>query len=259
MDKISRRMGGKVREYPVYTVEEAPFEAMYWKQADNGDWAKTDDGYVAECVSRKEYTDAKGRVKTLVKLTCGVQWVTNTSTLLYEPNKEVNIYSMVKPKPWQEREAKKSRTKNAVSSYVTQVVHGQKPDWEQIGKIYRPDQKNPPATVRRLFKQEVIRNMIEEKLKEVLISKGIDKGFVLDTMLNAIEIAREKQDVSNILRAAENFIDLLEMRPNKKITTDTLQIDMTNQIIDQIETEEKKLVASRKTESTDVPHDEVPV
>jgi hypothetical protein len=101
--------------------------------------------------------------------------------------------------------------------------------------------------------------MIEEKLKEVLISKGIDKGFVLDTMLNAIEIAREKQDVSNILRAAENFIDLLEMRPNKKITTDTLQIDMTNQIIDQIETEEKKLVASRKTESTDVPHDEVPV
>jgi hypothetical protein len=259
MDKISRRIGGKVREYPVYTVEEAKFDSIYWKQAQDGDWAKTDDGYVAECVSRKEYTDAKGRIKTLVKLTCGVQWVTNTSILLYERNRDANIYSMVKPKSWQEREAKKSRTKNAVSSYVAQVVNGQKPDWEQIGNIYRPDQKNPPATVRRLFKQEVIRNMIEEKLKEVLVSKGINKGFVLDTILDAIEIAKEKQDVSNILRAAENFIDLLEMRPNKKITTDTVQIDMTSQIVDQIETEEKKLIASRKTESTDVSHDEISV
>jgi hypothetical protein len=251
MDKISRKINGKVKEYSVYTLEEAKEDYVHWKLAEEGDWASTDDGYVAECVSRKEYTDAKGRVKTLVKLTCGVQWATNTSNLLYEPNKEANIYSMVKPKSWQDREAKKSRTKNAVSAYVTQVVNGQKPDWKQIGDIYRPDQKNPPATVRRLFKQEVIKNMIEEKLKEVLVSKGIDKGFVLDTILDAIEIAKSKQDVSNILRAAENFIDLLEMRPNKKITTDTLQIDMTNQILDQVETEEKKFVASRKTESVD--------
>ena len=255
MDVISRRIGGKLKKYPVYTADESEFDSVYWKQAQEGEWASTDDGYVAKCVGRKEYTDAKGRIKTLVKLTCGVQWVTNTANLLYEPNKEANIFSMVKPKPWQEREAKKSRTKNAVSAYVTQVVNGDKPDWEQLGKIYRPDQKSPPATVRRLFKQRIIKNMIEEKLKEVLISKGIDKGFVLDTMLEAIEIAKEKQDVSNILRAAENFVDLLEMKPNKKITTDTLQIDMTNQIMDQVETEEKKMVASRKTESMD----EIPV
>ena len=38
------------------------------------------------------------------------------------------------------------------------------------------------------------------------------------------------------------------MKPNKKVTTDTLQIDMTNQIADKIETEEKKMIAQRKTE-----------
>jgi len=54
-----------------------------------------------------------------------------------------------------------------------------------------------------------------------------------------------------MLRAAENFVDMLEMKPNKKITTDTLEIDMTNQIMDKIETEEKKMVASRKTETVD--------
>ena len=96
--------------------------------------------------------------------------------------------------------------------------------------------------------EKVVKDMVSEKLKEIMSQKGIDKGFVLDTILKAIDIAEEKQDVSNMLRAAENFVEMLEMKPNKKVTTDTLQIDMTNQIMDQIETEEKKMVASRKTE-----------
>jgi len=90
--------------------------------------------------------------------------------------------------------------------------------------------------------------MVEEKMKEVLASRGVSKGFVLDTILKAIDIAESKQDVSNMLRAAENFVDMLEMKPSRKVTTDTLQIDMSSQIMDKIETEEKKLIASRKTE-----------
>ena len=85
-------------------------------------------------------------------------------------------------------------------------------------------------------------------MKEVLASRGVSKGFVLDTILKAIDIAESKQDVSNMLRAAENFVDMLEMKPSRKVTTDTLQIDMSSQIMDKIETEEKKLIASRKTE-----------
>ena len=251
METIQRRIAGKIQEFTVYSKIEAPARAVYWKDAHEDDWAITDDKYVGKCLSRKNYTDSQGRVKTIVKLTCGVQWVTGSSRLLYEPNKEAGIYSMVKPKPWQERESKKKRTKNVVNAYVGQVMGGKQVDWEKLGTIYRPDQKIPRATVKRLFKQEVIKDMVEEKLKEIMNSKGIDKGFVLDTILKAIAIAEEKQDVSNMLRAAENFVDMLEMKPNKKITTDTLEIDMTNQIMDKIETEEKKMVASRKTETVD--------
>ena len=251
METIERRIGGKNQEFTVYPKDEAPVRAVYWKDAHEDDWAITDDKYVGKCLSRKNYTDSQGRVKTIVKLTCGVQWVTGSSRLLYIPNREAGIYSMVKPKPWQERESKKKRTKNVVSAYVGQVMGGNKVDWDKLGTIYRPDQKIPRATVKRLFKQEVIKDMVEEKLMEIMNSKGIDKSFVLDTILKAIAIAEEKQDVSNMLRAAENFVDMLEMKPNKKITTDTLEIDMTNQIMDQIETEEKKMVASRKTETVD--------
>ena len=248
MEKIKRKINGKTQEFTVYRKKESPKPAVYWKQAKEKDWALTDDGYVGKCLSRNNYTDAQGRVKTIVKLTCGVQWVTGSSRLLYEPNREAGIYSMVKPKSWQERESKRNRPKNVVNAYVGQVLEGQKVDWQQLGVMYRPDQKTPAATVRRLFKQEVIKDMVEEKLKEIMASKGIDKGFVLDTIMKAISIAEQKQDVSGMLRAAENFVDMLEMKPNKKVTTDTLQIDMTNQIMDQIETEEKKMVASRKTE-----------
>ena len=90
--------------------------------------------------------------------------------------------------------------------------------------------------------------MVEEKMKEVLASKGINRGFVLDVIRKSIDIAENKEDVSNMLRAAENLVDMLEMKPNKKITTDTLQIDMTYQIADKIESEEKKMIAQRKTE-----------
>lgn len=248
MEIIKRRFMGKMCEFPVYKQEESPYPCVYWKDAKEHDWAYTDDGYVAKCIKRTEYEVKDGRVKTEVKLTCGVQWVSKNSKLLYEPNRAAGIYTMVKPQRWQKRELKKNRTQNVVDAYVGQLLTGQKPDWNQLGKVYRPDQKAPAATVKRLFKEKVVKDMVSEKLKEIMASKGIDKGFVLDTILKAIDIAEEKQDVSNMLRAAENFVEMLEMKPNKKVTTDTLQIDMTNQIMDQIETEEKKMVASRKTE-----------
>ena len=121
-------------------------------------------------------------------------------------------------------------------------------DWTFSETSPEEEFKELKKFVKRLFKEKVVKDMVSEKLKEIMSQKGIDKGFVLDTILKAIDIAEEKQDVSNMLRAAENFVEMLEMKPNKKVTTDTLQIDMTNQIMDQIETEEKKMVASRKTE-----------
>jgi hypothetical protein len=117
-----------------------------------------------------------------------------------------------------------------------------------LGNIYRPDQQEPSATVKRVLKQEFIRDMIEKKLKEIMEEKGISKSSVVDTMLEAIEIARHKQDVTNMLKACDYFMELLEMKPSKKITTDTLQLDVSSSIADAIESEEKSLLMQRKEE-----------
>ena len=51
-----------------------------------------------------------------------------------------------------------------------------------------------------------------------------------------------------MLRVADNFMDLLSMKPGKVVTTDTMELDMSNKIIDAIESEDKKLKLERKVE-----------
>ncbi len=84
-----------------------------------------------------------------------------------------------------------------------------------------------------------------------MTEKGITRAFVLDKMLKAVEIAEDKKDSNGILKATDSFMDLLQMKQGKRTVTDTMQIDLTSQISDQIETEEKKLLMSRKTEADD--------
>ena len=90
--------------------------------------------------------------------------------------------------------------------------------------------------------------MVEKKLKEILIDKGISQEHVIDLQLEAVDIARSKGDVSNMLRVADNFMDLLSMKPGKVITTDTMEIDMSSKIVDAIESEDKKMKLERKVE-----------
>jgi len=251
MDRIVRTISGTKRTYSVYTEQEATDDGvkyLYWKDADSGDYAITDDKYVALCINRREYTDKQGRTKTFVKLSCGVGWAGRSTTLLYEPNRAAGVYSYVKPDHWVKKEVRTTRFRNAVAAYVDQVLSNNAIDWDMIGNIYRPNQKTPAATVRRLFKQQEVRQVIDKKLKESLLEKGITQDMMLDLHMEAIDIARKKKDPSNMLRATENLMDLLEMKPGKRVVTESLDYSVTSSIADQIESEEKKLKLAQKIE-----------
>ena len=93
--------------------------------------------------------------------------------------------------------------------------------------------------------------MVEKKLAELLIDKGITKEYALDMQLEAAQMARNKGDISNLLKVADNFMDLLSMKPGKVVTTDTMEIDMSSKIVDAIESEDKKMKLERKVEERD--------
>ena len=249
MDKIKRKVNGINKLFPVYHYTEvSDMKYKHWRDVDRGENGISDDGYIGECLSRKVYTDKKGRTKTYITMCYGVQWGTPNARLLYEPNKEANIYNQVKPRSWKEREAGKTRTKNVITAYVEQLISDSKVDFKVLGNIYRPDQDIPEATVRRLLKQKEIQTMVEEKLKDLLTKKNVTKETVIDLHLKALEMAENKGDISNFLRATENFMKLLDMEPNKKITTDTLELDYTKKIEDAIAQEDRKLKLSKTTE-----------
>ena len=235
----------------VYTKKEAGNKSIkytYWKEVEEGKHGISDDGYVGICLKRKKYTDKKYRTKEHVTMCFGVQWVTASSKLLYEPNRDAGVYHSIKPTHWAEKEARKTRTKNAVSAYVHQLVGGDKVDYDLIGKIYRPDEKIPAATARRLLKQEEIKTMVDKKLKEILAEKGVNKDMVIDGYLESINVARVKQDPNNMMKGFDYLADYLGMKPDRRIITETMELDMTSTIADQIETEEKKVKLEQKRE-----------
>ncbi len=253
MEKLKRKLKKKTKVYNIYTqneADEAGLDYSHWKQTQTGDYALSDDGFVGKCIGRKDYTDKKGRVKTFVRLAYGANWAGNTNKIQYLKNKEYGVYTQANPEAnnWAVREANTTRAKNLVNAYVGQLTSTKKVDYNQLGMIYRPDQKEPAATVRRVLKQEVIKKMVEKKLREVLSEKGINNSSVLDTMLEGLDIARAKQDVTNMIKISDAFMELLEMKPNKKITTDMLQLDVSNSIGDIIAKEEKSFKVSRKIE-----------
>ena len=232
--------------YPVYSKEEASnreIEYKSWKECKEGDYGISDDGYIAECIYRKQYKDVDQ-----VTFPYGRQWV-NKSRLEYLPHRSAGQYSQVGVRPWHEQEAKKTRTKNVVKAYAAMMLGGDKIDWNLLGKIYRKDQERPDLTASILFKTERIQKMLDDEIQKALKDRDIAQGDVLDMLLGAIEIAKENKDPSNMLRGAEQFVKILDMLPKKSMTTDTVQIDMSNTILDQIATQEKKsLKMSQKKE-----------
>mgnify|MGYP000734063991 CR=1 FL=1 len=253
--EIKRRIKGKTSNYPIHPKDEADIQKLsyvYWKQAEVGDWALTDDGFVSECFGRASYTDKAGHVKTFIKLTCGVGWDTGFSKINFLINQQYGVYSKTNPKrTWDEEESGKTRSKNTVNAYANMLLSSNMVNYNTLGQIYRPDQKTPAATVRRFLKQKITKRMVEKKIKELLIDKAISKEFALDNIVRALAMAEEKGDVNNFLKANDYLMDLLEMKPNKQMITDTVQVDVTKQIADTIATEEKKLTLQRKSETNE--------
>ena len=72
--KIKHRGDTEETEYPIYNKEEAKendITYIPWKDADTGDNALSDDGYVSKVLSRRDYTDSAGRKNIYMRFPFG--------------------------------------------------------------------------------------------------------------------------------------------------------------------------------------------
>ena len=99
-------------------------------------------------------------------------------------------------------------------------------DYTTLGKVFG-EKKNHEIKARMLLKKEYVKEMIDKELKDVFSEKGIDEGTVIDMISSAHEVAKEKNDASNMLRAAENFVKILKM-DTKNEQKDTFDAELSS-------------------------------
>jgi len=246
MIKITRRLkvnNFESTDYEVYTKEE--FEKIgkkykHWNRCSPGDWGISDDGYVAECLQRNIYGTSIEMV-----FPYGRQWVKKTAKLEFEPHYYSKNYSNVSTKSYAEIESTRNRADLAIDAFLAYKMAGETPDMDKIGRIYRPDQKNPQVAVRKLLRTKEVKKIMADKLKEILVDKQIDEGYVLDVMKDAIDTAKVKEDPANMIRAAKELSVFLDMQPKNKQVTESIEMDMSHQIADTYDKQTKKLKATQ--------------
>ena len=236
------------REYKVYRREEAVesgIQFVDWREVDRGGWGLTDDGWVAECTKRRFY-----QKKTNLVFSFGQAWYnpkTGNGKCEYEPHRLTGSYTMVSPKtPWETKKGKK-KYKDFVKVYVAQYLQGNV-DYKVLGQVFG-DSDNHEIKARLLLKKGYVKEMIDEELKKVFDEKGIPEGTVIEMIQNAHDVAADKKDPSNMLRAAENFVKIFGMDTKKAapeaMDTDFVALESIQSAI-MLEEEPKKLEKPKK-------------
>jgi hypothetical protein len=228
---IKRKSRTGSKEYEILTAveaEERGIQPIPWRVGQAGNWVSTDDGYVCLCLDRKTYRKHT-HSQDMVILTFCRQWV-SPKPLNYLAYKATNAWGGTSPTPWVVVEARKTRTKNMVKIFVKMMLN-REIDYTKLGLIYRPDQRIPAATVRRLLKQEEIKKMVDAELDKVLSEKGITRDYVIGLYLDAARIAKENAKAGELRAIASDLADYLEMKPkSQKMLESGMSDDIGKQI-----------------------------
>jgi len=234
---------GSPVDHFVYRKEEADAEGINykdWREAEPGDWVITDDNWVGQTIYKRLM---KGKKATAYELTFsfGKQIIRhkngvpeNTKKLFYEPYRLIGSgYYLITPRPWDEQELRKRRTKFALTLFAHQTItrHGKElstEDLRNIGKIVFPRAPRPELSMMRLFKSPLIRKMAEKRVDEVLEEMGVTMGLVLDMYDEAYKMAKKKGDALNIIRVADRLSELKQKYMRVEDDFDeTIEIDDT--------------------------------
>jgi hypothetical protein len=228
MLSLDRTVAGESRTFYVYTKDEADdqqIDYIDWRYAREGLWALTDDGDVGECLKVQKYPrENRDRVAYFMTFSFCRKWLTrkkSDASIVGNPELEAQeflekgAYYMSSPKSWIEAEVDKTRTKRAISLYATLFIaqdgHLTDSDWNLIGQAYRPFVENPRATVKRLFKKDMIQDMASNKVANLLENAGVTRKSVVENMEKLRQKATADGSFNTAYRVLEKQMEMLGM------------------------------------------------
>ena len=92
-------------------------------------------------------------------------------------------------------------------------------------------------------------SMKREESQKLFIDNMMDAEYFVELMKEGIDIAKEKKDVNGIRGFVNDGMEIHGMKDKDKVvTTEKIEAVATRKLIDNINQEEEKLIATRKVE-----------
>jgi len=232
----------KPTAYNIYRKEEADdkeIEYKNWRKANEGDYALSDDEYVAKVISKSVYKPTS----IYIRLPYGYTF--------YNPN-----YSSVK------LNASGRRANNTISGKThwevlsggqkmknLAMVYAQTMDYDKtINHVLDNPSDSTKVMWKRRMKKEKFKDMVRDELQKLLQEHGLTEAYTLELLEETIKKAKDKGDVTNLMRAVDNLQDMHGMKEKHLVkTVESLEATSNVKLIDELREQEDKLIATRTT------------
>ncbi len=234
--------------YKIYREEEAiddKIEYRYWKEAGAGEFAISDDGYVAKVISRREYASNHDTPNTYLRFPWGYTFFNNKY-----PSKKLKVRgrktnTTFTGKSYIEVQSGQDKMKNLATMFALKPDYDLAIEWA-LGAVDDTERRK----WKRTMKSEIFKNMVKNELQALLQEHGLTEKFTLELLETTISMAKDKKDVTNLLRAVDNLQEMHGMKEKHLVkTTDKLEASSTTRLLDELVEEEQRLIATRKTET----------
>ena len=243
---INHKTGRK--SYPVYTLKEAEekgIQCKHWKDAQEGEYCVSDDNYVSLVLKRKKYESDRSQATLYIRTPYGY--------IMHNPKyKTQKFYAEGRSTPWTlsgkpalEVQSRSERWKNLALAYVSTNFDADLAIDMVMGQT-TPQQRR---RWKRNIRTEEFKKVVREELDVLLKDSGKDREYVMDLLEEAIQMARDKKDVTNMMRVVEKLMSLHGMDDKDTVKT-TRQIEgvSTKKLIADVLEEEQKLKLTETTE-----------
>ena len=231
-------------EYAVYTSSEADKENIgykHWQKANEKQWALTDDGYVAQVISKKSYTGKDKKMSYYYRMPFGyIMWNPKY------PNKKFACGGRVANNTFTGQGWLDVKVKSEDYQSLAMWAALTEDREVAIDQVFGPVSVSKRRKLKRHMRTEVFKKMKRDEAQKLLTDNMLDADYFIDLMKKGVDIALKKEDVSGIRGFVNDGMEIHGMKDKETVTvTDRLEATQTRKLIDNINAEEDKLIASR--------------
>ena len=228
--------------YKILKKEEADSENIqyrYWREAGEGEYGISDDNYVAKVISKSVYNPTS----VYIRYPYGYTFFNPKydSVSLKASGRKSN--TTISGKTQWEVLSNGQKMKNLA------MVYAQTMDYDKaIEHVLDNPTDNQKVMWKRRMKKEKFSDMVRDELQKLLQEHGLTEAYTLELLEETIKKAKDKGDVTNLMRAVDNLQDMHGMKEKHQVkVTEQIEATSNTKLIDELRETEDKLIATKTT------------